>query len=181
MLIRNSPKPLEDPSRSKRLLEDLDEGFAAINASIALGMSYEAEGVFLKLRGLDKKSATSLQGAVRAYNYDKAAELFKGTRGRPSFGRGSRKADQYQELLDELKQGYQRALALYGQTAPALVTKPLGDLVSIPVLSQPIAAGKPIPTLDEIEEYAQVIGDRIVIGSAEYKIQVLGAGRSMQS
>ena len=171
------PEAIEDPSRSKRLLEDLDEGFAAINASIALGMSYEAEGVFLKLRSLDKKSATSLQGAVHAYNYDKAAELFKGTRGRPLFGRGSRKADQYQELLDELKQGYQRALALYGQTAPALVTKPLGDLVSIPVLSQPIAAGKPIPTLDEIEEYAQVIGDRIVIGSAEYRIQVLGAGR----
>ena len=78
-----------------------------------------------------------------------------------------------------MKQRYQQALALYGQTASTLVTKPLGDLVSIPVLSQPIAAGKPIPTLDEIEEYAQVIGDRIVIGNAEYKIKVLGTGRSV--
>ena len=175
------PEAIEDPSRSKRLLEDLDEGFAAINVSIALGMSYEAEGVFLKLRSLDKKAQPPCKVPYARYNYDKAAELFKGTRGRPLFGRGSRKADQYQELLDELKQGYQRALALYGQTAPALVTKPLGDLVSIPVLSQPIAAGKPIPTLDEIEEYAQVIGDRIIIGSAEYRIQVLGAGPGQQS
>ena len=58
------PEAIEDASRSKRLFEDLGEGYAEINASIALGMSYEAQGIFLKSRGLDKKSATSLQSAV---------------------------------------------------------------------------------------------------------------------
>jgi len=170
---------VEDASRSRRLFEDRGDSFAETNASIALGMSYEAQGIFLKSRGLDRKSANSLQSAVRSYDYDKAFELLSVARRRSSFGRESRKADQYQELLVELKEGYRRVLALYGQTASIPVTKPLGDLISIPVLSQPMAAGTPIPTLDDVEGFAQVIGDRVIIGNAEYRIEMLGTGHSV--
>ncbi len=171
------PEAIEDCKQGKSKFEGLGESFSEINASIALGMTYEAQGTFLKSRGLDARSTTAFQNAMRAYRYDTAQDLVNQTRRKPSRSRGAPTADQYEELLEELKGGFQRVMNRYVQTAPAVSAKPLGDLISIPVLAQPISAGKPIPTLDDVDEYAQIIGDRAGIGSNEYKIHLLGVGR----
>lgn len=162
-------------ARSK--FDDLGDTFSEINSAIALGMTYEAQGLRFKSLGDETQARAAYQNALRAYHYDDAMAIVEENRHRTVRGRAAARANDYERLLDDLKEGFKRATARYVHAVPVGSPRPLGDLNPIPVLAQTLPAGKLLPTVEDIEGYARVVGDRAHIAGKEYRIQLLGTGR----
>jgi len=174
---RKLTEAIADCKQGRSKLDDVGDTFSELNATIALGMTYEAQGSYFKSFPDEVRSRTAYQNALHAYRYDVAQRIVDENRQYPTRRRAAIRADDYETLLDELKSGFKRATTRYVQAAPMPAARPLGGLDLIPVLAQPLPAGKPLPTLDDIEWYARVMGDRAHFGGDEYKLELLGAGR----
>ncbi|PKO20794.1 MAG: hypothetical protein CVU38_18210, partial [Chloroflexi bacterium HGW-Chloroflexi-1] len=167
------PDAIDDSKRSMRSFADLGDTFGEISAWLALGMAYEAQGLQSKARGRTEKSISALQNALRAYNYDNALELINEAKRQPAFGRHHPRPEQYHELLDEIKQRFQQVMARYARGVSLSSAAGRGSLIILPVLSQPIAAGTPIPTLEKIDCYAEIVDERASFDGKEYVVRRL--------
>ena len=169
---------IDDCHLSRQAFDSVADDHGQVLAMFSLGMTYQEWG----MRDHDQ---TKLHKALNTYG--KALEVARGLKARSDFSRNTDKAELYQQLITEMRERFHCVATLYTQssTRKKSYLQPSGgprrqttsspvELQFIPIVGQ-IAAGKPIPTADDVEKYLAT--SRVKIDDIEYTIHPLDVDR----
>lgn len=172
-------KAIDFCHRSRQAFDRVVDSYGQVLAMFSLGITYQEWEA-------DNRDPTKLREALRIYG--QALEEVCELKERFDFSGNVEKAKVCQRLIIEMRERFHHVATLYArreeerkeEKRPAPPEELRTRIISfptlqfIPIVGQ-IAAGRPVPTDDDIEGY--VATSRVNIDDSEYTVRVLGEGK----
>lgn len=128
---RKFDEAVRDCTQAQRIFEDCGDKLKKLNTVYALGMTYEAQGKYLRERSRDK-SRVAFENTINAYAYDQAQKFLDGIQHSTTGPRGSAELRQATQIVNDLRNGFDRVIEQRLLMMSANPTKTLEAIDPIP-------------------------------------------------